>query len=408
MAVYLGSNQVGVTIGAAAQKEEGSSSVQDVNFYDYDGTLIKSYTAEEWQSNGSLPANPSHEGLVAQGWNWTKAQIDSYLTDVGGAVNVGQMYTTESGDTEIDVKMQEGRLSPIMTIAVNGTITIDWGDNTTPDTVTGSSLTSRLAPTHTYSSAGNYTIKIHVLSGLFSFYGGSTYQILRKNTTASQNRVYSNCIREVRIGTGITKIDNYAFSSCYSLASITIPDTITSIGSDAFSSCYSLVSITIPDTITSISTYTFSNCYSLASITIPNTVMSIGGNTFSSCYSLASITIPDTITSISNYTFSNCHSFASITIPDTITSIGNYVFSCCYSLANVTIPDTITSIGNYAFQYCYGMAEYHFKSTTPPTLKTKVLEDITSDCKIYVPAASLSDYQSATNWSTYASYMVGE
>ena len=33
---------------------------------------------------------------------------------------------------------------------------------------------------------------------------------------------------------------------------------------------------------------------------------------------------------------------------------------------------------------------------------------IVSDCVIYVPAASLDSYKTATNWSTYASYMRGE
>jgi hypothetical protein len=37
----------------------------------------------------------------------------------------------------------------------------------------------------------------------------------------------------------------YAFSSCPSLSSITIPSSVTSIGSSAFSSCYSLVTIDI-------------------------------------------------------------------------------------------------------------------------------------------------------------------
>lgn len=53
------------------------------------------------------------------------------------------MYITESGATEIDIIMQEGRLEPILTIAVNGTITVDWGDGTTSDTVTGISVNTR-------------------------------------------------------------------------------------------------------------------------------------------------------------------------------------------------------------------------------------------------------------------------
>ena len=407
---------------------------KQINFIDYDGTILHSYTKTEWQSVSTLPSNPSHTGLTAQGWNWTKAQIDAQLTSAPNAdIWVGQMYITTSGDTEIDVLFADSaRLSPILTIAVNGTITVDWGDNTTADTVTGSSISTRQAVPHTYSSVGDYTITIHVVSGSFQFYGSTTYPLLRKNTTGSENRVYSNCVQAVRLGSGVTSIGSNAFYNCYSLASITIPSGVTSIGSSAFSACYSLASITIPSGVTSIGSNVFSACHSLASITIPSGVTSIGSSAFSSCHSLASITIPSDVTSIESQAFYNCYSLASITIPSDVTSIGSQAFYNCYSLASITIPSGVTSIGSgvfyncfslasitipsdvtsiesNAFSNCYGMAEYHILPTTPPTLGgTNAFSNIVSDCVIYVPSASLSDYQAASNWSTYASYMQGE
>ena len=44
---------------------------KDVIFIDYDGTIVYSYTAEEFANLIALPDNPTHEGLVSQGWNWT-------------------------------------------------------------------------------------------------------------------------------------------------------------------------------------------------------------------------------------------------------------------------------------------------------------------------------------------------
>ena len=385
-----------------------TASPKDVNFIDYDGTVRYSYTASEAQALTELPANPSHSGLTAQGWNWTLAQIKSQLTNVGGKVWVGQMYITQSGDTEIDLVMQKGRLSPTLTIAVNGVVTVDWGDNTTANTVTGSSLTTRKAVQHTYSSTGSYTMKIHVVSGSFTFYGSTSYTLLRKNTTANENRVYSNCIQAIRIGSGVTSIGNYAFYFCSSLASITIPSGVTSIGNNAFYYCYSLASITIPSEVTSIGNSAFSTCSSLTSITIPSGVTSIGTGVFATCSSLASITIPSGVTSIGSSAFNSCSSLASITIPSGVTSIETSVFSNCSSLASITIPSGVTSIGSGLFSSCYGMAEYHVLPTTPPTLGAAAFNNITTDCIIYVPSASLSDYQAAQNWSTYASYMRGE
>ena len=433
----------------------GSVSPKQVNFIDYDGTVLYSYTAQEANAMSALPANPSHSGLTAQGWNWTLAQIKAQLTAVpDGPVWVGQMYVTQSGDTELDVRMPEGRLFPILTIAVNGTVTVDWGDNTATDTVTGSSLTTRQAVPHTYAAPGDYTMKIHVVSGSFTFYCDTSYTILRKNTTGNENRVYENCVQAVRLGNGITSIGNNTFQNCYSLASITIPSGVTSIGTSAFSGCYSLASITIPSDITSIENNAFYNCYSLASITIPSSVTSIGayvfyycyslvsitvpsgvtsigGSAFYYCYSLASITLPSGVTSIGTYAFYYCYSLASITIPSGVTSIGAYVFyGCsslasitipsgvtsignnafqnCYSLASITLPSSVTSIGNNVFTYCYGVAEYHIKPTALPTLGTTAFNGIVSDCVIYVPNASLDSYKTASNWSTYASYMQGE
>lgn len=374
----------------AISSAPASISKKDVNFFDYDGTVLYSYSAAEFANLSELPANPTHEGLVAQGWNWNLTDSKTYVASYG-KLNIGQSYITASGATEIDIEMNDGRLSPILSIAVNGTVNIDWGDGTVPDEVTGTSLTTRLDPTHTYARAGNYIIKISETTGSeYSFCCDGSYTLLRKNATSNENKIYANCIKNVRIGSGIKTITNNAFQSCYSLANITIPDGVTSIGS-----------------------YTFQYCYSLVNIIIPDGVTSIGSDVFLSCYSLANITIPDSVTSIGGDAFSNCRSLANITIPSNVTSIGGYAFEYCHSFANITIPSNVTNIGSYAFQSCYGIAKYHLLPTTPPTLTNiNAFSKIPSDCIIYVPYSAdhsvLNAYGTANNWSTYASYMKEE
>ena len=428
---------------------------KQVNFIDYDGTLLYSYTKVEANALSALPANPSHTGLTAQGWNWTLAQIKAQLTAMPDAdVWVGQMYITSSGKTEIDVSMPDGRLSPILTIAVDGTVEVDWGDNTTPDTVTGTSTGTRLDSSHTYASAGDYTISISVTSGSFVFWGSSIYTLLRKNNTANENKVYANCIKSVRLGSGISSIWEYAFYYCSALSTITIPSGVTqiwtgafyhcailstvivpsgvtSVANSVFYECSSLSSVSIPSGVTSIGSGSFQYCYALQAVTVPSGVTSIGDNAFYYCYTLPAIIFPSGVTSIGTTAFRNCcalstfvipsgassvagsmfyncYALSSVTIPSGVTSVGDSAFYNCYDLSSVTIPSEVTSIGKTVFVNCCGVKEYHIKPTTVPSLGTSVFNNIPSDCVIYVPTAKLSDYQGASNWSTYASYMQGE
>ena len=471
------SNSTGTTLYI-----NSTGSGDDVRFIDYDGTVLYSYSATEFANLSAMPANPSHSGLTAQGWNWTLADAKAQVAAMG-TCDIGQMYVTDDGKTRVYISLIDStRLSPYLGICPNGTVVVNWGDGTATATLTGTSLTTVQRAQHTYATIGDYVITLTASSGTFAIYGSNTssngtYLLTRTNGDIKSQRCYQNTIKKVELGanvslgdyafyychsltsitipSGVTSIGNYAFYYCYSLANITIPSSVTTIGSNAFCCCYSLVSTTIPSNITSLSEVTFDNCVSLARITIPSSVTSIGNYAFRNCYSLTSITIPSGVTSIGKNAFSYCYSIESITIPSSVTSIGTFAFASCYSLANITIPSSVTSIGegtlqdcpslasitipsgvtsigpyafyycdflasitipsgvtsigNYAFGGCYGVAEYHLLPTTPPTLsKTNAFTNILDDCKIYVPSGSLTAYQTATNWSTYASYMVGE
>ncbi len=96
----------------------------------------------------------------------------------------------------------------------------------------------------------------------------------------------------------------------------------------------------------------FRGCYSLESLTIPDSVTSIGDAAFSECIRLTSLTIPNSVTSIGDAAFYDCNSLESLTIPDSVTSIGISVFGFCNSLTSLTIPDSVTSIGISALVLC--------------------------------------------------------
>ena len=362
-------------------------SPSDITFIDYDGTVVASWTLDELASKTALPDYPTHAGLVCQGWNWTLEDLKA----TNRAMNVGAMYVTDDGKTRIYIRLEEGRTSPMLGCCPNGTVTVDWGDRTTPDTLTGTStLTVTWTPNHNYAAPGDYVITLTV-DGTVGLYGSSSaYQysgLLRYSSgTDARNTVYQNSIKRIEIGNGVT-----------------------SIGSSAFYYCYSLCSITIPNSVMSIDISAFQDCYSLSSITIPNSITSIRSNVFGSCLSLFSITIPNSVTSIGNDVFYNCYSLFSIAIPNSVTSIGSSTFTSCYSLSSITIPNSVTSIGFGAFSSCYGIAFYDFTShaAVPTYIGDSAFSGIAADCQIRVPAALVDEWKATRDWAKYADYIVG-
>lgn len=117
----------------------------------------------------------------------------------------------------------------------------------------------------------------------------------------------------------------------------------------------------------------------------------------------------DNVTSVGDYACQYCYCVESVKFSSDVRSIGASAFFQCSGLISVIFSNKLTSIGASAFNYCTTVSEFHFKSTTPPTLSsTNPFDNIPSDCIIYVPQGSLSAYQTATNWSTYASRMQEE
>ena len=336
----------------------GAVAVQasDVNFRDYDGTILHSYTKAEFLALSALPPLPTQKGLICQEWNFTLADAQEYVSEYG-VLEVGATYITDDGKTRLYITIaSEGRMNVPLELqqSVSNGVVVDWGDGSATETFTGTSATTLR---HTYGKVGDYVITLEVTSGTLTLSGSSSYGIF-----ADSMRAYSNMLQKVEIGNGLTSIGTYAFNYCHSLTSVVLPKSVTSIGNNAFNNCYSLASVVLPKSVTSISNSTFYYCYSLASVVFPNSVA----------------------------------------------SIGEYVFKYCYSLASVVLPKSVTSIGTQSFYACSSVAFYDFRTHTsvPALSNTNAFSSIPSDCKIVVPDALYDTWKSASNWSTYASYVV--
>ena len=368
----------------------GGTVPKKVDFYDYDGTLLYTYTVEEAKSLAELPPLPEHAGLVCQGWNYTL----EYLQNNDDSVVVGAMYITDDGATRLYLHFDGNeRLTQPLAFdqSVAGGVAVDWGDGSEYDTSTS---TGTVKLSHTYAEGNrDYVIRLlrvksdceitfpfqifyrsaysvvstrlfkvemgtvgdqAFISGAFHYCSGLETITLPSNITHIPTYAIRGCsaLKCVVIPNSVTSISSNACSECSSLRTVSVSDSVTSIGSYAFGGCSSLTSISIPTGVTSISSSTFDYCYSLTSVNIPDSVTSIGGSAFNSCHSLMSISIPDSVTKVGERAFDGCSSITSINIPSGTTSIGTNMFRDCYSLTSVNIPDSVTSIDSYAFTGC--------------------------------------------------------
>ena len=406
----------------------------DVNFYDYDGTILHSYTKSEFNNLQAMPDNPTHEGLTSMGWNWTFQEAKDYMT-THNFLEIGQVYQPSDASIVIYVSLDEFSLNPYISFSIKGTATIDWGDNTTPDTITGTSVSTVINTPHTYSSAGDYVIKITSTSdirlqagntsiGSKFFWGGS-------NDDYSTNVKYIRSIEKIFFNNNVVLINNYTFCYCNNLKNIILPNNATVLGNNLFYSCFNLKHITIPKQNNySLVNYLFYSCYSLKSISLSSTTQKIGQNTFQYCYALNRITMPNNLTTFSANMFQYSY-ITELEIPNNAT---NYSTSCFASLQYVDkivinntsdiilngsafnscssrqfiVKGNITSIAGGAFYNASACLKYDFTGCTsvPPLANVSAFYKINANCKIIVPDSLYEDWIIETNWSDLASYIV--
>ena len=153
-------------------------------------------------------------------------------------------------------------------------------------------------------------------------------------------------------------IDKRAFSGCYNLKSINIPEGVTEIGDSAFSYCENLTYINLPIKLKHIKDGAFYLCENLTSVNIPEGA-EIGKRAFYGCSKLESINFPEGWKgSIDAYAFSYCKSLKAVNLPSSSNDpynhnicIGHHAFKWCTSLASINIPNN-TGISDNAFEGC--------------------------------------------------------
>lgn len=402
-----------------------------LNFYDFEGTLVASYDADEIAGLTELPEPPDHSAdevpLTFEEWNWTLAEIKEYHTDMPEAtIIVGATYHPTDGKLHLIVEtLVDNYLHPFK-VSFNNGAQIDWGDGTS-DSVSGTNDIS-----HYYAQKGRHHVTITTTSTYFQLYGSeyllpieayipraisdlnqafNACPLMEKivipssvttlQPSAGGNGAFKSCclLGAIILPRSLTEVGLYAMSSCYSLRVLSLPPTITTVGR-AFPYSYSLKKITIPKGLLSLGNYAFQES-GIAKISLPSSLTSIGQRCFNGARSLRKINVPAGVREIKSYTFGICQSLEQVELNEGLETIGEGAFDSAESLQTITIPSTVTSIGTNAFTYTYGLATVTVLATTPPTVGTSIFYN-KGIRKIYVPAESVEAYKSATNWANYA------
>lgn len=225
-------------------------------------------------------------------------------------------------------------------------------------------------------------------------------------------------LEEVVLSKNLKTIGPWAFSGCFELKSIDIPESVTEIENGAFSGCYSLENFNvskntdfgenvfgenfwssmnalsddyntwlyddnasdffvwngclfayrgssktpiIPSGVCGIGDKVFENS-DITGVTIPEGVRYINNGAFKECTSLKSVKFPNSLKRIGSVAFSGCTSLSSVTFGSGLKSIEYYGFSDCESLKKVVLPEGLEKLDG-AFYGCYNLENITFPSS---------------------------------------------
>lgn len=416
-------SQMADGIEAVYEAGKGASKAvveKDVNFYDYDGTLLYSYTLDEVQSLTELPPLPTRDGLICQEWNWT---LDG-LKALGRPMTVGATYITDDGATRLHLDIPKGFSGDVPIYfyqTVSNGVTVDKGDGTT---VTVGGANSYVSVNIHVNTEGERVVRLIVADGCTMSLGDGTNGVL--GSSAGTNRHIVNLLAKVCFGKYVSSIGENAFNGYMALREVSLSSNAR-LSEGCFYNTKSLRFLVTPkgNTDTPFSSLRGSG---LCGISISPSLTRIRESSLRLTW-LRKLDVPDNVgfdwdslreieslTKINvgggwwfgDYTFRYCSSLKELDFGEGQPNVTG-VCQGCTSLTRVGFPSVLKSIGNNTFYQCLGMRKYDFtKLNAVPTLaNVSAFTDIPAECVIVVPDNLLAEWKAATNWSTYASYIKG-
>lgn len=403
--------------------------IKDVNFIDYEGTLLYSYTLEEIQNMTKLPELPIHSGLTCQGWNWTLEE----LKELGREMEVGAMYVTTDGKTKAHIHLYSPITGTIVyTQTVANSVVVNWGDGSPTET---SDIVGAVTLSHDYTSAGNYVITLDSespydlgnsvsTSNNFNFMGstGNTNKrwttslikvYLGKNVRAlayaSFREVYS--LKEISISEGTDLSQGNTFYASNSLTGCVFPRSNYDIGGYMFQMAGAMRFISLPPNLNTFSNF-MGKCDALKRLNIPNITGNL--NQLSNMgINIEKIYIPDSMepdrySSGYNRAFANNQFLKELRLPEGWETLNSSFVANDNALEKLEFPSTVNNIGSYAFNNTFGLKIIDFsKCTEVPTLQN-INAFTNCSAEIWIPASLYDEWITATNWANVKNTFVAK
>lgn len=360
--------------GSAENYDDEPEWIDDICFWDCDGTLIHRIPVSEAANLQELPSVPEHDGLTFTGWNYTLEELRAvtYPRDVGA------MYTTSDGKTYIKLNITNNSyLAPSLNFSqtVDGGVSIDWGDGTAAETISGTGIVTK---SHTYSALGEYEIVLTIADGCDVVLGGGSY------TTSfiyGNNTGYRPYYKEIRCGKNIVGLNDYAIYcfeelellvlpnnqselpdyslyNLYKVKTLTIPRGVTTIGNSALyqsgskNLSVSGTILSLPETANSIGNGNGSN-RSARRLILPDKITTLPKSLVNSYFSAQRVYMSDNVTTMGDQNFTGLNSLKKVKLPSNLTSVGTYFLCNCYQLGTVRIPDGLTTINHDAYTHMF-------------------------------------------------------
>ena len=380
----------------------------DINFWDYDGTLLYSWTLAELATKTELPPLPSHDGLVCQGWNWTLQDIK----DAGRELDIGALYITDDGKTRFYVDVDTETWDDFVLNywqSDKDAVTVNWGDGSAEEI---SSTSGWVTLRHVYESSGAYMVTLAISEN-------ATIQFNHPLSEGSddRDRARNGMLTKVELGANV-KISYYTFGMAVKMQTFTAPMGTFFDGYRLFEQCTALRAFiapaVLPDTqtfynaatiriVSTVNGNVIGRSFTNTAITRVNCDLTIGQNV----YALERVHIKAVNGQVGD--FSSCRALLEVTIPADATTFVAAAFQGDNALRRVTCLGDIASIPAQVFQRCYPLRFVDFTHCTAvPTLANVNAFDAThAQLEIRVPASLADAWKAATNWSSLADHIVG-